>query len=78
MQVLESKDDMLPVRWNRPNSVHDGVIQYISSTLVKEADDQGNIEVLWPRKGRKPELWKGSWNYLRALHLKVRLLKGAY
>lgn len=35
------------------------LVQYISSTLVKETDD---LEVLWPRKGRKPELWKDNWN----------------
>ena len=29
-------------------------------SLVKSVDEEGNAIVLWPRKGQKPDIWKGT------------------
>ena len=58
----EKKDggsEMVAIRWCRPNSVFNGVVQFVSKSLVKNVDEEGNAIVLWPRKGREPDIWKG-------------------
>lgn len=49
------------------------LVQYISSTLVKETDD---LEVLWPRKGQKPELWKDNWNSSSEIKVTIIMPRG--
>ena len=43
------------------NSIYNGVVQFVSKSLVKSVDDEGNVTVLWPRKGREPDVWMGTW-----------------
>ena len=52
--------EMVAIRWCRPNSVFDGVVQFISKSLVKSVDEEGNAVVLWPRKGWEPDVWRGT------------------
>lgn len=52
-------ENMVAVRWARKNSTYDGVVQYVHFSLIKEIDQHGNVVVLWPRKGKKSEIWKG-------------------
>ena len=51
---------MIAIKWKRPNSIYDGVVQYVSKSLVKSIDSMGNATVLWPRKGREPDTWIGE------------------
>ena len=62
VQKMEAQEleEMVGVTWNRPNGVYHGVVQYISSSLVKEVDKEGNVKIHWPRKGNKSEIWKGQ------------------
>ena len=52
-------EDPVAIRWNRPKSVYHGVVQYVHSSTIAEKDDEGNVTIHWPRKGQKPEIWKG-------------------
>ena len=35
------EEDMVSVRWTRPGSVFDGVVQYVSKLVIKEIDAEG-------------------------------------
>ena len=52
----DSGSEMVAIRWCRPNSVYDGVVQFVSRSLVKSIDEEGNVTVLWPRKGHEPDV----------------------
>ena len=54
------EEDMVSVRWTRPGSVFDGVVQYVSKLVIKEIDAEGNVTVYWPQKGKQAEVWKGA------------------
>ena len=59
-EMREGKPDMVAIRWCQPNSVYDGVVQFVSKSLVKSIDGDGNATVLWPRKGHEPDVWTGT------------------
>lgn len=42
------------------HSVYDGVVQFVSRSLVKSIDKEGNVTVLWPCKGHEPDVWPGT------------------
>lgn len=56
----ESGSEMAAIRWCRPNSVYDGVLQFVSKSIVKSIDWEGKVTVLWARKGREPDVWEGT------------------
>ena len=57
---MADSEDMVAVKWARPNSVYDGVVQYISPSLIVKEEEEGNVVVHWPRKGREPAVWRGQ------------------
>ena len=60
--------EMVAIRWCRPNSVFDGVVQFVSKSVVKSVDEEGNAVVLWPRKGREAEVWRGTVEPSKSKH----------
>ena len=52
----DSGSEMVAIRWCRPNSVYDKVVQFISKSLVKKMGEEGNASVLWPHKGHESDI----------------------
>ena len=56
----KSGSHTVAIKWCRPNSVHYGVVQLVSKSLVKSMADEGNVTVLWPCKGCESNVWMGT------------------